>query len=362
MRNITFLPILVIIILLFSVNFPGYCEESEQLTENNEQITENDNIFVNHEETAVNKTSDLRNFEKKQRKYGFSIGPQFGFVNGQAIEVVYPTDTKGEYLSELLWNMKPIYYLGIYAELGLNDKMSHPGFFSSLSFKAGIPGDSGIHENRDWMSFENASLTHYSQHTNKTNVFFMADVLIGASIPLFHFYIKPFINTSWLRFSFSGRDGLGVYAKSSGTYTYHPINNDPSIYSFSGEVITYEQHWFLIAPGISFGTNILSPFTFNLSFQGSPFTYCAAIDHHLTRKDTFYDFTGWGVFMEGGGNISFCFKFLELSFDYTYRYIGNTMGDSYILESKNEYAFLSKNKAGAGLLLSDTRVMVRVRL
>ena len=361
MRNITFLPILVIIILLFSVNIPVYCEESEQITENKEQLTEENNIFVNHEQITVNKTSIMPVTLEKPREYGFAIGPQFGFVYGQAIELVYPTNTKSKYLSELLWNMRPIHYSGIYAELGLNDIMSRPGFFSVFSFKTGLPGDSGIHENRDWMSIENSNLTHFSSHTNYTKKFFMADLYAGATIPVFLFYIKPFINSSWMRFSFSGRDGMGIYARSSGKDTFHLISDDPLLYTYSGEVITYEQNWLLIAPGVSFGT-ILSPFSFNLSFQISPFTYCAAIDNHITRKIFFYDFTGWGLFLESSGNVSFKWKFLELSVEFAYRRIGDTRGETYEKVNNSEYAFLSSTESGAGLSLTDTRFVIRLRI
>jgi len=379
MRNISFF-LLLVIIFLFSANNAVYSEvltdNDEQLSENKEQIPANDEqFFVNQEIFEVNKNSEAVTGGKPKR-YCLSIGPQFGFVNAQAVEIVYPTDTKGKYLSELLWNMKPLYYLGLQAEFGLFNIMSETGFFSVLSIKSGIPGDTGIHENRDWMSVENSNLTHYSKHTNRTNKFTMIDFKNGASIPLTYIYLKPFINFSWMNFSFSGIDGYGKYARgkkyddngspvedpSSYPVMFFPITDNPRKYTYHGEVITYEQNWFLLAPGFTLGTDILSPFSFDVSFQISPLTYCAAVDQHLTTKAIYYDYTGLGLFIESAGNVTFTWKFIELTYEFAYRYISDTKGETYQGRQSGDYIFLSPNKAGAGLSMTDMRFFVIFRL
>ncbi len=195
----------------------------------------------------------------QEKKYAFSFGPQFGFVHGQAHELVYPTDTKAELLSELLWDMKPVFYLGAKADFGLRDVMDKPGFFASFNFKAGIPADSGIIENRDWMSVENSALTHFSSHENHTNEFLQIDIDAGASFPVkSYFYIKPFINFSWMRFSFTGKNGYGKYARAKGNGSFSPIDENPAKMVFSGNVIRYEQNWLLLSQGVSVGTDYLS--------------------------------------------------------------------------------------------------------
>jgi outer membrane protease len=236
--------------------------------------------------------------ETAEKKYGFSIAPQLGFVYGQALEFVYnPPGAEREILSELIWEMKPVFYYGLYVDFGRIDLMSRPGFFASVSFKAGIPADSGVMEDRDWYQGvppinENDDFTHFSSSTNKTREFFWLDVVVGASIPVKSlFYIKPFLSGSWTRFSFIAKDGYAMY----------PSGQE----SFEGEeVCNYQQDWFLSALGISVGTNILSPFSFDLSFQISPFTYCVAVDEHFKRKtktedDTliFRDYTSMGLFL-----------------------------------------------------------------
>ncbi|MDR2942652.1 MAG: omptin family outer membrane protease [Treponema sp.] len=292
--------------------------------------------------------------EKSERNYCFSLGPQFGFVYGQALEYVYslPEDTKNELLSELIWEMKPVFYLGLQAEFGRIDLMKAPGFFSSISFKAGISGDSGVMEDRDWLYPENSNLTRFSSHTNRTGEFFLLDASAGFSFPIKSFlYIKPFIGGSWMRFAFSGRNGYGVY---------NDLN--PKEQDFSGEkVITYSQDWLILAIGFTSGTNILYPFIFDISFQISPLTYCSATDTHISRNTVFRDFTAWGLFFEPSLNMSFVVKPVEFSLVFSYRRIGKTRGESYT-NANNAGFYLGKNKAGAGLSLFSSNFLVSIRL
>jgi outer membrane protease len=320
MKNIAVLSVLVIIL---SVN--SYADESE--------------------ETSAEVPSAERN-------YCFSLGPQFGFVFGQALEIVYPLpgDTKNDLYSELIWDMKPVFYYGVQAEFSRADPMKAPGFFSSVSFKAGIPADSGVMEDRDWLWPANSDLTRFSSHTNKTDVFILLDAAFGASFPNNNNLFKLFIGGSWMRFSFTGRNGYGIY-------------NDctPKEQDFSGDtVISYRQDWLLLSIGFSAGTN-LYPFYFNVSFQISPLTYCAAIDNHKKRDTIFRDFTGLGLFVEPSFNMSFAVKPVEISLGLNYRHIGKTKGESYI--NVNNAAFnLDSHKVGAGLSMLDSRFLVSIRL
>ena len=326
MKNITSLTFLVTIILTLSLPHTTHCQE-----------------------------------EESERKYGFSFETQFGFVHGQSLEFVYPTYSKGELLSELRWDMKPVFYYGAEVSFGLADIMSRVGFFSSVSYKIGVPADSGIMEDRDWDSDENADLTHFSSHTNKTRDFYQLDAAVGVSFPVkSYFYIMPFISGSWMHFSFTGRDGYGIYARkrSYNSHIYYPIDDKPDERSYSGEVIRYKQDWFLIAAGFSIGTKLLSPFSFELSFQISPLTYCASVDEHLPIT-TYLDFTYLGLFLEPRGSFSFTMERIEFSLDFAYRYIGRTRGKSYYSKDDDR---TWPNDAGAGLSFIDTRLLVKLRI
>ena len=299
-----------------------------------------------------------------QQNYGFSFGTGFGFVHGQALELVYPTNTLGSYLSELIWEMKPVSYIGFQLDFGRTNIMSAPGVFASMAFKIGIPGDSGNHENRDWMSTENSNLTHFSSHTNRTNKFFWIDVSAGASIPLMsYFYIKPFLSGSWMHFAFSGSDGYGIYARRISTGRYHPIDDRPDSRRFSGEVIRYQQDWLFLAAGFLAGTNYFYPLTFDITFQISPLTYCAARDDHLYMVHRIYhDFTSYGLFIEPRARISFFASKAELSLEAAYRHIGRTRGITFWKQGNSEVYIRSANDSGAGLSLADLRFLIKFNL
>ena len=332
MKNIAVLAVLVIIIGASTVKISAYCQNIKQETEDNNR--------------------EINGKSQNSMKYSFSIAYQYGLVYGQAFELVYPTAKDGKLLSELIWDMKPVHYMGAQLDFNLRDLMSGPGFFASASFKAGFSGDSGAMEDRDWISQNNAELTHFSSHTNKTNDFYWLDIILGASLPVKqYFYIKPFFSGSWMHFSFTGRDGYGNY----------PSGNE----SFEGfEVIRYKQDWVLIATGFYIGTNILSPFSFDLSFQISPFAYCNAYDNHLMRSppdpDTFWDITFNGFYIEPRANISFKYKNIGLSLEAAYCYIGKTRGLSYYKIGNGN--FIQSGNAGASLALFDTRFLFKLHI
>jgi outer membrane protease len=331
MKNITSLTVLVIIILTLSPSYNARCQE-----------------------------------EKGERNYGFSFGTQFGFINGRALEYVYAQSgqTVNEILSELIWDIKPVFYYGLEVDFGRINLMKAPGFFASLSFKAGVPGDSGDLEDRDWMSSENSNLTHFSSHTNKTREFLSLDAAAGVSIPLRpYLYLKPFISGSWTRFSFAGRDGYGIYArkKTDNPASYHDIDDNPERNSFIGrEVINYTQDWYFLAAGVSAGTDILSPFSLEIFFQISPLSYCVAVDDHFYYdKRKFNDYSRFGLFLKPGGRFSFSAQQIEFSLEAAWHFTGKTKGESYL--DYGDYA-VGNGEAGAGLSFFDLRLLVKLRI
>jgi outer membrane protease len=289
--------------------------------------------------------------QPEKSRYIFSVSPLAGIIYGQAFEYVYPIpgQTKAELLSELKWDMKPVFYAGLQLDFEPADIMRSLGFFSSISFKAGLPKDSGVMEDRDWQSAGNSSLTNFSSHTNRTNSFYILDAALGISLPVKSIIcIKPFLSGSWMHFSFTGRDG------------YYEYVNPPNKGLLSGNVINYKQDWLLVAAGFEIETNVFSPLTINLSFQISPFTYCNALDEHIRAKDFYNDITSMGLFFEPKLNLVYNMKRIDLMLDVAYRRIGRTNGKSYKKENKN-YEIID-NKAGAGLSLLDARFLVKINL
>ena len=150
--------------------------------------------------------------------YAVSFSPQFGFVYGHAEEIVYTSgNSLNPILSQLLWNMKPVFYYGFLMDFSLVQQREKWGFFTDFSLKRGIPGTSGIHENRDWMSVENSDVTHFSRHSNHTQELLLLDLFAGCSIPYKRdFIFKTYLGLSFMRFSFFGMNGEGRYAYERG--------------------------------------------------------------------------------------------------------------------------------------------------
>jgi outer membrane protease len=286
--------------------------------------------------------------------YAFSAAPQFGLLYGQAEEIVYPTDTKGELLSQLLWDMKPLMYYGLALDISPVEPMRRWGFFSTLSLKAGIPAITGVMEDRDWRSKVNDSLTDYSIHDNQTGELFFLDAAAGLSVPIRpRFVLKAYTGVSYMRFHFSGVDGYGTYAWTTPAWEKRP---------YSGKVINYTQEWLILAPGVSFDVRFLRRFAAELAVQVSPFIISADLDEHLTTRTQFRDYMRCGLFIEPKAVFSAAVsQWLALSITCSWRHISGTRGETYS-RTIGTGTYNSTGSAGAGLSLWDCGLLFKIRL
>jgi len=303
--------------------------------------------------------------EEQTASYAFSISPQFGFIYGQAEEIVYPSpkdNYKAELLSQLLWDIKPVFYYGLAMDFSRAQPMTRWGFFSNFSLKSGIPRNSGDMEDRDWMSKENTALTNYSIHDNITKQLFLFDASAGFSFPLKHILLmKTYLTVSYMHVDFSSQNGYYIYAPPLGDGKYAPIDNAPKI-PIDGKVINYTQEWFIITPGVSVGYHLNTRFYAELVFHISPLISCHDFDEHLTRNLQFRDFMRYGIFIEPG--FRFFYRLgerLELSMNCSWRYIGGTRGETY-LKRMDSSTWSQEGEAGAGLSVIDTSLCLKVRL
>jgi outer membrane protease len=301
---------------------------------------------------------------QENQSYSFSLCPQFGLLSGQAEEKVYPTDTKSALLSQLLWDMKPVFYYGLMMDFSPVRPMETRGFFSCLSFKFGIPGPSGVMEDRDWMSNENTALTHFSSHDNITKELFLFDLSAGYSFPFFNtLFVKTFINISYMNFRFSGENGHGTYAREVSKNIYAPINDNPIEWPFSGKVISYRQKWFYAAPGVSVGYGYKDIFLAEISFMISPLVLCADLDEHILKDWQFRDNMSGGIMLEPGFRFSVgVSKLLNISCDISWRYISGTRGPAYKRIPIGIGNYDPAGEAGAGLSMLNTALVLKVKL
>jgi len=302
---------------------------------------------------------------QENQAYSFSLSPQFGFLYGHAEEIVYPTITKADLLSLLIWDMKPVFYYGLLMDFSSLRPMERWGLFSGLSVKFGISGPSGIMEDRDWMSKENTGLTHFSVHDNIAKEIFLLDFSAGFSFPFYNFLlVKTFVNISYMNFRFYGENGYATYARYLGSGIYAPIDDDPVEYSFNGlgKVISYSQEWFYAAPGISLGFGYKELILAEISFMITPLVFCDGLDEHKITKTQFRDKMMGGIMLEPGFRFSVAAtKWLNISCDISWRYISGTRGLSYNRPIGTGY-YQQEGESGAGLSILNTALSLKVKL
>ena len=315
---------------------------------------------------CITPTVQAQETEESKHGYSFSISPQLGIITGHAEEIVLPTNTKAKYLSQLLWNMKPVFYYGFLLNFSGSEQREKRGYFADISLKQGIPGFSGIHENRDWMSMENNRLTHYSIHSNETRELFFLDLSGGLSFPFNNMVLKAYANVSFMRFSFSGSGGHGTYALEdpSSTGKYYPMSYNPLEVDYSGiTVISYTQQWLNFAPGVSLDYFFDDNFFAEISFLITPFVLCADMDEHKTTDTQFRDFMKGGIYIEPGARLSHAInKWVDLSLDFSWRFITGTKGVTYQRRPIGAGNYVSFGQAGAGLSIIKIGLSCLIKL
>ena len=310
-------------------------------------------FFINLQSHAESGTE-----EQSQNYHSFSLYTIAGFLYGHSEELVYRNGQNDTYLSELLWDLKPHPYIGI----GVDFTPSIPGR-SGLSalgnIKIGMPGISGIIENRDWLNISNYDLTHYSRHNAVTGFTILTDLSLGYSWALTEaIRFIAYGEFSYMYFSWTARDGY--YQHPSTLWgDYPPWNEDLPKINSGGRVITYQQSWFMLSPGIAFNARISSIVSMGLGFSYSPLILCFAKDEHLLRDIIFWDIMYFGNYFNIKGNLLLSpIRNVDLNFSFSYRYINRTRGDTYIRENNRTTAY--SNIVGAVFSAMDFTFAVRI--
>ena len=284
------------------------------------------------------------------RVNSFSVSPTVGILYGQAEELVYKYPNSDQYMSELLWDIKPLFCIGITADFGPHDPFRQNGFIAALSFKYGIPLKTGMLENRDWVSPSHNDLTHFSWHDANSRGAFLLDISAGYSWSINDFLaITAYGEFTFNRFSWSGKDGQ---------YMLPPTSNIPQ-----GEVIRYTQNWFILAPGLSLKWKPSLLFSLEGNFNYTPLIYCHARDDHFLRKHlisgdhiTFFDYLFWGHYLKGGGEFAFSpVKKLDFLLNISYTFMTGTRGYTLVR------GFREAEDAGAGYSALGFGIAVRLR-
>jgi outer membrane protease len=309
-------------------------------------------------------------FQKKTR-FGFSAYALTGIFYGQAEEIVYRNSRDPDYVSQLLWDIKPLAYAGTGLSFSINENRDALGFYTDASFKAGIPFRSGKMEDRDWKKADPSILTNYSAHENYTTRAFLADLALGISIPLKHkdrilAFLKLEGAVSYMYFDWIARNGYYQYDEAGG---WDP--SDASI-PIEGDVCGYYQRWLTVSPGVALTIPIRSRWVIEASLNAAPgLIWVWAFDDHVYRKKflpvtdptEFQDYSTGGILVEGGLEVSYSFNaHLSLALRAYYRHIRNSRGDNrYRISDGETYSAwsYSYNTAGAGFHALDAGLTLK---
>ena len=316
----------------------------------------------------------LLNAQTPTGRYGFSLTPLSGILFGQSEEIVYKYAAMDHYLSQLLWDLKPLVYLGFAADFGPRDPFQRSGFVTSGSVKFGLPLKSGIIEDRDWLYSYNQNLTNYSMHDAYSQNAILADISAGYSWRLRDYLaLSLYGEFSYMHFSWMAEDGYLQYLTYGDTLPYPPENWTSSLPKehLYGPGIRYSQNWFIFSPVISLRGKINRLFSLEGNFSYSPLIYCMDRDDHLARELIFWDYLSFGHYINGGGKFIFSpNKTLDLFLSLSYRYITGSRGQTYqentdpIDIDKNPVGevYHISNNAGVGYSVLDIELAAKIRI
>jgi outer membrane protease len=295
--------------------------------------------------------------------YRISLAAATGTLIGQSEEIVYNVKKYGQntdiYLSELLWDLKPMTYLGSALSFSRSDPLSGLGAALDLSVKFGLPLKSGSMEDRDWQDPDSGQLTDFSTHdAYLEGGALLLDFSGGIAIPIKSVVaVKALVSLSYMQFSWAGKDGYGNYLE---FYYYRQEYGDEwERRDFNGTVITYDQAWLIISPGIGLFWPFGRALSLDFRFFISPWIYAGDEDNHITTATRFNDYMRGGLYLEPGLDITFApNRFFSLVLHGSWRHIAGTRGDTSI----NGSSALRKDEAGAGFAAFDAGLSCKFAL
>jgi outer membrane protease len=284
--------------------------------------------------------------------YRISLAAETGVLLGQAEEIVYKYPGKDAYLSQLLWDVKPMVYLGPRLSLSRANPLAGLGGTADLTVKFGLPILSGTMVDRDWIG--STKMTKFSSHDAYIQEAMLVDFSGGLSVPIKSAVaIKALVSFSYMHFSWIARNGYRKYASEG--WEKIPLQ---------GAGITYDQNWILVAPGVGFFWPLHRVLSLDVSFFISSPIYAGDVDTHLARQLQFKDTMRGGLSLEPIVNVSFTpNRYVSLVAHGSWRYISGARGDVTETDIGNATPpTFHKDVAGAGYNAFDVGLSAQFTL
>lgn len=239
----------------------------------------------------------------------FSLAPFTEIAYGQSFEHVYYSD---KILSELIWDMKPLYLVGLEALLEWKK-----GFFLDTEASFGIPTFTGLMEDSDWYNLSlnlDTGKTHFSRHNAKLTYATILSINTGWSFfPRINnfpdFSITPSLGFKYFSWKWNAQDGYVQHNSEIINGTYPEWQESQSKNSIAGVGISYEQIFYIPTLGISGSYSPIPTIETNLGITFSPLVYSHNTDCHFIPSsnfdfrnakiwDEYHDILSGGLFFE----------------------------------------------------------------
>jgi outer membrane protease len=355
MKNISLFRVFVITFsFLFGVF--GQVSASETAVETFDE-TQNPEPDLLAQDSASPGTGPAKNspgFKIGNVSFVISVEAKAGFIFGQGEEIVYYGKTN-KVLSQLLWDMKPLWYIG--GDLALS--LGHPRWPLNInifdaSVKAGIPLASGKMEDRDWLNLSSSTPALFSSHDNFTKSAIFLDIdFLGFSFPFsftsFELTGDLFFRYSYMDLKWAAQDGYKEYGTREREY-------------FHGPAIDYAQKWNFFAIGAGMGISVREIFFADVSFAITPLIFVTADDYHHSTKYHFQDRLKDGLYLEPKITLGLSpNKHLRFSVYFSYRQISGSKGDSYSrFGDSGDYIKSDEVMGGASYRAMDSGISVKI--
>jgi len=221
-----------------------------------------------------------------------------------------------------------------------------------LGFWLGIPGPLGYMEDRDWVDpitvVYTGTLGIISFHDNVLRDAVFADINVGYHILKDNILtITPFLGFNFKHIYMSGRDG----------YQERPPG---TLYaSFSGEVITYEQNYYIFYLGIQATWSPLLFLDIQLFACYSPLVFSYNVVIHMP-DDEYLDLAAWGHYIYINPAINFrVIENLSLKVHGSFSWVPIFKGASYTKKVyDDEYILFTNSRGGGSLILGGVNLSI----
>jgi len=217
--------------------------------------------------------------------YQISLTEVTGLWLGQSEEVLYSDMQASKMVSQLLWDMMPVVYLGAEAVFAPANPTRVSGPYTRLAARFGLPGESGVMEDRDWMT-ASSSASHFSSHTNIAIGVTIFDAELGWNLPFGGLALRPYLAASSIALSFEAYNG---------TYTYPA--DDGGSGTLYGRQIGYKQSFNTLGAGVSLVWPINRSLTLDAQVGGGGVIKYDAEDTHYystSPQEAVYKDSAWG--------------------------------------------------------------------